>query len=102
MAIVLTKRQREVLQMMADGEELVQDRSGKGWPQYWIGYEQTTHGVWWALVENVLISCDGGFDKRTIYWYINESGQMLLKGETKIYPIYNKKGLLEYVEEWRK
>lgn len=100
MAIILSKRQREVLQMMADGEELVQDRSGKGWPQYWVDLERTSHSVWWTLVQHILITSVNDFGDQVVRWEINESGRLLLKGETKIYPIYNKKGNLEYVESW--
>ena len=100
MAIILSKRQQEVLQMMADGEELVQSRDHKGWPQYWVDLIRVHHKTWWTLVENVLISTSDDFSSRTVYWHINESGKKLLSGETKIYPIYNKKGNLEYVESW--
>ena len=84
MAIVLTKRQREVLQMMADGEELVQSRDHKGFPEYWVDLDRVHHKTWWALVENVLISTSDDFSARTVYWHINESGERFLAGETKI------------------
>lgn len=101
MAIVLTKRQRKVLQMMAAGEELVQDRSGKGWPQYWIGIRKTNYKLWWFLVENVLISTHDDFNSKTVYWHINEAGERLLKGEKKIYSIGIADGSLRWVEDWR-
>ena len=100
MAIFLTLTQRQVLQMMADGEELVQSRDHKGFPEYWVDLKQVHHRTWWALVENSLISTSDDFDARTVYWHINESGEKLLAGEVKIYRIDDGHGNLVMSETW--
>lgn len=100
MPILLSKRQREVLELMAQGEELVQDRSGKGWPQFWIGLQRTNGRMWRYLVEAVLISTRDDFNAKTVYWHINDSGLRLLAGETKIYRVYRGSKAV-YVENWR-
>ena len=74
MAMKLTKRQRELLERMAAGEELVE--SGL---EVWIGDERTNMQMLLFFLRNVLMSEDAGYSGAgSRYYYINEWGRRVL------------------------
>ena len=78
--IKLTKREREVLQKMQEGEDLVYETGG-GW---WIGDEPTNGKLAIRLIAMAVISqeeyCGEGVER----YYINGTGKRLLEtGELK-------------------
>lgn len=78
----LTKRQREVLQALADDEDLdlAYDKGG-GW---WLGAKQTNGKIVNSLLRLCLLR--NITDSEMLRYTINESGERALKG---IKPIYH-------------
>lgn len=80
-AAELTRRQREILQWLADHEddedgELVQE--GR---EVWYGLERTSPGLVLSLVRMMAISADGlggGIGSRVERWRINGTGKRIL------------------------
>ncbi len=77
---MLTKRQREILTLMADrpddddGELVLEGREA------WLGLERTSPAMVWSLVRLMAVSNedgDGRLDGLT-RWRINETGRRLL------------------------
>jgi len=87
--IILSKRQRFILEMMRDGEEIAADGLS-----VWCGNERTSRSTLNFFIENVLVSQDGVVGT---YWHINESGKLLLEGRQDIYRMSDGR----YVEDWR-
>lgn len=78
----LTKTQINVLQRLANDEDLVYEK-GAGW---WFGNERTNGQLAQFLIRNILVSCDD-FGKQVEHYSINESGRLALAGKEKIYRI---------------
>lgn len=86
--IILTARQREILELMRSGEDLV--LSGL---RCWCGDEQTSSRLFNFLLRNVLISRDSWQES---YYHINEAGERLLNGHRDIYCMADG----SYVKDW--
>lgn len=86
----LTNRQREILNLMRDGEEL----AAYGL-EIWCGDIKTSRQLFNFLLRHVLISQDS---EQEHYYHINEAGLRLLDGHQDIYRVANGR----YVEDWRK
>jgi hypothetical protein len=87
--IILTKRQKQLLEMMRDGEEMV--IYGR---DVWVGDERTSPKIWKFFIEHILISGDSVMKA---YYHINESGKLLLEGRQDIYRMADGR----YVEDWK-
>jgi len=70
---MLTKRQAELLQIMADGEEMVE--CGK---EVWVGLERTNYQTAYFFHRNMFVSGDWGDDEYRAY-EINEDGRDALR-----------------------
>lgn len=77
----LTKLQRETLEAIAKGEELVGAKHG-GW---WVGETSVNGRVAWALIRKILVSRSQFSRDDYEYYEINEAGSRALRGEELIY-----------------
>jgi hypothetical protein len=75
--MILTTRQRQILQKMADtDEELVYERG-----EAWVGYDKTSARTVFALLRLCAISKDDTCSEKMEVYTINETGRELLEGK---------------------
>lgn len=72
----MTHTQRRVLQLLADGLDLVYSK-GRGW---WVGDEQTNGKLAQALIRLMFVRPDS-YNQKVERYTINESGRRALAGE---------------------
>lgn len=87
--IVLTPRQRCILEWMRDGEEIAAEGI-----HAWCGNERISSATLRFFIDHVLVSRDS---VSGMYWHINDSGRLLLEGRQDIYRMSDGR----YVEDWR-
>lgn len=70
----ITPRQRQILQLLKDGEELVYEKRGG----CWVDLEKTNTRLLEQLIRYCCVSQDS-IDKDVEHWSINETGEMTLR-----------------------
>lgn len=70
---MLTKRQRELLEILKGGDEALVYDKGAGW---WVGLERTSGRTAYWFIRNMLVSEDSYSED---HFYINRTGTEALK-----------------------